>query len=88
MGEIEAPILLTSTSSVPRVSDALTGHVLASPGNEDVLSVNPVVGETNDNHLNDVRGRHVTPGDVFAAFRPTSEDLRLVRWFRQTLEAS
>ena len=67
MGDIEAPILLTSTTSVPRVADALTSYVLTLPGNEDVLSVNPVVGETNDGYLSDIRGRHITPEDVFAA---------------------
>ena len=64
MGEIEAPILLTSTTSVPHVADALTSYVLTFPGNEDVLSVNPVVGETNDGFLSDIRGRHITAGDV------------------------
>jgi D-aminopeptidase len=69
MGEIETPILLTSTTSVPRVADALISYMLALPGNEDVLSINPVVGETNDGYLNDIRGRHVTPNDVFAAVK-------------------
>lgn len=67
MGDIETPILLTSTTSVPRVADALISYVLAEHGNEDVLSANPVVGETNDGSLNDIRGRHITPDDVFAA---------------------
>lgn len=69
MGEIETPILLTSTTSVPRVADALISYMLALPGNDDVLSVNPVVGETNDGYLSDIRGRHLTPDDVFAAVR-------------------
>jgi D-aminopeptidase len=69
MGDIETPILLTSTTSVPRVADALISYVLTFPGNADVLSVNPVVGETNDGYLNDIRGRHITPEDVFAAIR-------------------
>src|SRR5207248_8379263 len=67
MGEIETPILLTNTASVPRVADAVMTYILTLPGNEDVLSVNPVVGETNDGYLNDIRGRHITPEDVFAA---------------------
>jgi D-aminopeptidase len=67
MGDIETPILLTSTTSVPRVSDALISYMLRLPGNEDVLSINPVVGETNDGYLSDIRGRQVTPEDVFAA---------------------
>jgi D-aminopeptidase len=69
MGEIESPVLLTSTTSVPRVADALISYVLTLPGNEDVLSVNPVVGETNDGLLNDIRGRHITSDDVFAAIK-------------------
>jgi D-aminopeptidase len=69
MGDIETPILLTSTVSVPRVADAVISYMLALPGNEDVLSINPVVGETNDGYLNDIRGRHITPEDVFAAIK-------------------
>lgn len=69
MGDIETPILLTSTTSVPRVADALISYMLALPGNEDVLSINPIVGETNDGYLNDIRGRHITPEDVFAAIK-------------------
>ena len=67
LGEIETPILLTSTTSVARVADALISYMLQLPGNEDVLSINPVVGETNDGYLNDIRGRHITADDVFAA---------------------
>lgn len=69
LGEIETPILLTSTLSVPRVADALLSYMLALPGNEDVLSINPLVGETNDGYLNDIRARPITPDDVFAALR-------------------
>jgi D-aminopeptidase len=69
LGEIETPILLTSTIAVPRVADALITYMLQLPGNEDVLSINPVVGETNDGFLNDIRGRHITPEDVFAALK-------------------
>jgi D-aminopeptidase len=69
VGEIETPILLTNTASVPRVADAVTTYILTLPGNEDVLSVNPVVGETNDGYLNDIRGRHIKAEDVFAAIK-------------------
>lgn len=69
VGEIEGPILLTNTTSVPQVADALTAYMLALPGNEDVLSFNPVVGETNDGYLNDIRGRHIAPDDVVAAIK-------------------
>jgi D-aminopeptidase len=69
MGEIETPIVLTNTASVPRAADAVTTYILTLPGNENVLSVNPLVGETNDGYLNDIRGRHITPEDVFAAIK-------------------
>lgn len=69
LGELETPILLTSTLSVPRVADALLDYMLAVPGNEDVQSVNAVVGETNDGFLNDIRGRHISRDDVFAAIK-------------------
>jgi len=69
MGDIETPILLTSTTSVPRVADAMISYMLALAGNEDVLSINPVVGETNDGFLNDIRGRHISPEDVFSAIQ-------------------
>jgi len=69
MGEIETPILLTSTTSVQRAADALISYMLGIPGNEDVLSINPVVGETNHGYLSDIRGRHLTPDDVFAAIK-------------------
>jgi len=69
MGDIETPILLTSTTSVPRVADALITYMLALPGNGDVLSINPIVGETNDGWLSDIRGRHITPDDVFSAIK-------------------
>src|SRR5207245_2335168 len=69
LGEIETPIMLTSTLNVPRVADALISYMLALPGNEDVLSINPLVGETNDGYLNDIRGRQITQDDVFAAMK-------------------
>jgi D-aminopeptidase len=69
LGEIETPILLTSTLSVPRVADALVEYMIGLPGNEDVRSVNPLVAETNDGFLNDIRARPVTREDVFAAIK-------------------
>jgi len=69
VGEIETPIVLTSTLSVPRVADALISYMLALPGNEHVLSINPIVGETNDGYLNDIRSRHITPDDAAAAIK-------------------
>ncbi|HEV2615892.1 MAG TPA: P1 family peptidase [Candidatus Acidoferrales bacterium] len=64
LGEIETPILLTNTLSVWDAAAALTDWMLALPGNENVRSINPVVGETNDGWLNDIRGRHVKAEDV------------------------
>jgi len=69
LGEIETPILLTSTLSVPRVADFLMDYMLALPGNLDVQSINPVVAETNDGYLNDIRGRHISRDDVFNAIK-------------------
>jgi D-aminopeptidase len=69
LGEIETPILLTSTLAVPRVADALVSYMLSLPGNEQIQSVNPLVGETNDGYLNDIRGRHLTADDVLAAIK-------------------
>ncbi len=69
LGELETPILLTNTLSVGRAADALVEWMLALPGNEEVRSVNAVVGETNDGQLNDIRGRHVGREEVFAALK-------------------
>jgi D-aminopeptidase len=69
LGELESPIALTNTLSVPRVADALLGFMLALPGNEAVKSLNVVVGETNDGGLNDIRGRHVGEAQLVAALR-------------------
>ena len=69
LGTLETPIVLTNTLSVPTAADALIDYTLAQPGNEAVRSVNPVVGETNDGYLNDIRGRHVTKQHVLDAIR-------------------
>jgi D-aminopeptidase len=67
LGEIETPIALTGTLNVPRVADALLDYILGLPGNEQVRSVNPLVAETNDGFLNDIRGRHVGRTEVLQA---------------------
>lgn len=69
LGEIETPILLTSTLAVPRTADFLIDYMLALPGNENVRSINPLVAETNDGGLNDIRGRHIAREDVFGALK-------------------
>jgi D-aminopeptidase len=67
LGEIETPILLTNTLNVPEASAGIIEWTLRQPGNEQVRSVNAVVGETNDGTLNDIRGRQVTPANAIAA---------------------
>lgn len=67
LGNIETPIILTNTLSVPTAADAVIDYVLALSGNEQVRSVNPVIGETNDGALNDIRGRHVRKEHVLNA---------------------
>jgi D-aminopeptidase len=69
LGNIESPIILTNTLSVPVAMDAVTGYTLQLPGNSDVQSVNAVVGETNDGWLNDIRGKHITKEHVMEAIR-------------------
>ncbi len=69
LGEIESPIVLTCTLCVPRAADAVLTYLLGLPGNEDVRSANPVVAETNDGFLNDIRARPITESDVLAAIR-------------------
>jgi D-aminopeptidase len=69
LGTIETPIVLTNTLSVGTAVDAVARYTVAQPGNEQVRSVNPVVGETNDGGLNDIRGFHVTREHVLDAIR-------------------
>lgn len=64
LGEIETPILLTNTLSVPEAMAASIEWTLEQPGNEDVRSVNAVVGETNDGVLSDIRARTVRIADA------------------------
>jgi len=73
LGQIETPILLTNTLSVWDAAAALSDWMLALPGNESVRSINPVVGETNDGWLNDIRGRHVKAEHVRAALESASD---------------
>jgi D-aminopeptidase len=67
LGEIETPILLTNTLSVPEAAAASIDWTLRQPGNEEVRSVNAVVGETNDGYLNNIRARRVTPAHAAQA---------------------
>ena len=69
LGYIETPIVLTNTLNVWEAADGVVTYILGLPGNEDVRSVNPIVGETNDGSLNDIRGRHVKEKHVLEAIR-------------------
>ena len=73
LGELETPILLTCTLCVWRAADALVAWMLARDGMEDVRSINPVVGETNDGGLNDIRARPIAPEHVVAALEAASD---------------
>ncbi len=73
LGELESPIVLTCTLCVPRAADAVLTWLLGLPGNEDVRSANPVVGETNDGFLNNIRARSITEADVLSAIRGAAE---------------
>src|SRR2546423_3681717 len=73
LGELESPIVLTCTLCVPRAADAVLTWLLALPGNEDVRSANPVVGETNDGFLNNIRARPITEADVLNAIRTATD---------------
>ncbi len=72
LGNLETPIILTNTLSVPTAVNAVIGYTLNQSGNEEVRSVNAVVGETNDGYLNDIRGRHVKETDVLQAIQNAS----------------
>lgn len=74
LGNIETPIILTNTLNVATGIDAVIKYTLNLPGNENVRSVNAIVGETNDGYLNDIRGQHVSTRDVIAAIENASTD--------------
>ncbi len=67
LGNLETPIILTNTLSVPTAAEAVIDYTLSFPGNKKVGSVNPVVGETNDGWLNDIRGKHVKKEHILEA---------------------
>jgi D-aminopeptidase len=72
LGEIETPILLTNTLAVPRAAEAIIDWTLTQKGNEEVRSVNPIVGETNDGVLNNIRKMAVTKEHVIQAINVAS----------------
>lgn len=67
LGEIETPILLTNTLAVGRAIEAINRFTLSRPGNERVVSLNAVVGETNDSRLNDIRAARPSVEDMVGA---------------------
>jgi len=72
LGELETPILLTCTLCVWRAADAMVSWLLERPGMRNVRSINPVVGETNDGSLSDIRSRPIRPEDVVHALESAS----------------
>src|SRR6185503_18306293 len=72
LGELETPILLTCTLCVWRAADAMVAWLLEQPGMANVRSINPVVAETNDGTLNDIRARPIKPEHVRAALTSAS----------------
>ena len=73
LGNLETPVVLTNTLSVATAMEAVIEHTLQQAGNESVMSVNAVVGETNDSWLNDIRGRHVKTEDVRMALKAAKD---------------
>ncbi|WP_138431271.1 P1 family peptidase [Fodinibius saliphilus] len=69
LGNLETPIILTNTLSVPIAADALIDYTFSFKANNGVRSVNPIVGETNDGYLNNIRGRHISKKDVLTAIK-------------------
>ena len=72
LGYIESPIVLTGTLAVWNAANGALTYLMGLPGNENVRSFNPVVGETNDGFLNDIRGRHVKEAHVLRAIEAAS----------------
>ncbi len=75
LGNLETPIILTNTLSVPTAADALIDYTLSFEENKSVRSVNPLVGETNDGYLNDIQGRHVTKSHILEAIKNVATEL-------------
>ncbi|MGE5224550.1 MAG: P1 family peptidase [Omnitrophica WOR_2 bacterium] len=75
LGEIETPIVLTNTLATPRAADAILDWTLNQPGNESATSVNPVVGETNDSYLNNIRRRVLSSEMILQSIHSASSGL-------------
>jgi len=77
LGNLESPIILTNTLSVAAGIEGIIEYTLNFPGNEQVQSVNAVVGETNDGFLNDIRGQHISRNEVLEAIQNAGSDFVL-----------
>lgn len=73
LGTIETPIILTNTLSVGAAIEGVVAYTLALPGNEQIFSVNALVGETNDSALNDIRGMHVKREHIIEAIKKATD---------------
>lgn len=73
LGNIETPIILTNTMSVPAAAEGLINYTIQQKGNERVWSVNFLVGETNDGTLNNIRAQYVQADDVIKAITNASD---------------
>jgi len=73
LGTLETPIILTNTLSVPAACEGLITHTLNQEGNEEVRSVNAVVGETNDGYLSDIRARHIKEKHILKALKNATD---------------
>jgi D-aminopeptidase len=69
LGELETPVILTNTLATGRAIEAINRHTLSQSGNEKVVSINAVVGETNDSRLNDIRAGRPTVDEISAALK-------------------
>jgi D-aminopeptidase len=68
-GFLEVPIALTNTLDVGRVDDGVIDWMISKYpeiGNHDDVPL-PVVAECDDQGINDIQGRHVSPSDTVAA---------------------
>lgn len=75
LGEIEAPVVLTNTLATGRAIEAIHAHTLAQPGNNRVVSINAVVGETNDSRLNDIRAGRPNISEIQAAIAAAGDGI-------------
>lgn len=69
LGQVETPIILTNTLCAPRAAEAIIDWTLIQEGNESVRSINPLVGETNDGLLNNIRRMAITKEHVLQAIQ-------------------